>query len=103
MSSSAWRNVPVDITLDSNHTDVNLLGGFSIKESDGTPAVATVNLRKGVENEDNTGDLLMTIELAANESTLVEFVWPIPGDPTYGVFVEDVAGTTSGVLFKRTQ
>ena len=99
--SSAHRNLAVAVALDDNHETVNLLGGYSIRETAGS--TATVNLRKGVAASNNTGALLAVINLAANESVTVEFITPIPADPTYGVYYEDLSGTTAGTLFRRTQ
>lgn len=97
------RLKPVAVSLNTNHTSVKLLGGFSIKESDGTPAVASVNIRKGVLAADNSGTLLFALEFAANESLVVILPVPIEGDPTYGIYVEDLAGTTSGVLLRWSE
>lgn len=83
------------ITANSNHSAVERLMGYSIRENAATPAPATVRLRRASA----TGDILAVLELAANESaTLVfnEFMYS-----EGGVYVEVVAGTIEGVLFYK--
>lgn len=82
-----------DITADTNHTIVSRLAGFSIKEAAGTPAAATVNLRDSAVG----GQILVSLELAGDESAVANFEKLIPVDT--GVYVEVVAGTISGVLY----
>ena len=86
--------IPQDLTADSNHAAVTRYGGFSIRESDGTPAVAAVNFRAGAVG----GQIIGVLELAANESA--SFGLPGMVSTPDGVYVEVVAGTVSGVLFQ---
>ncbi len=81
------------ITPNANHADVTALKGFSIKEAAGTPAAATVTLRKATIS----GDILAEIELAADSSPMISFGDSLasPG----GVYVQVVTGTISGVLW----
>ncbi len=88
-------SVPVDITADSNHTAVTQFSGFSVRESDGTPAVAAVNFRHGAVG----GQILWVLELAANESAGIELGGAMQTPD--GVYVEEVAGTVSGVLLNQ--
>lgn len=92
---SLARFDPVDITPDSNHDNVTSFYGWSIRESAGTPAVATVNFRHGAVG----GQILAVLELAASESATVAFgsFTPTPD----GVYVEEVAGTVSGVIYAQ--
>lgn len=83
----------IDLTPDSNHPTVRRLAGFSIKEDAGTPAAATVNLRDSTVS----GQILVALELAGDESAVGQFSKPIPVED--GVYVEVVAGTISGVLY----
>lgn len=74
------------------------LMGYSAKESAGSPAVATFNIRDSLVG--STGDILIYGELAANGSETVWF-----GDS--GIFIENgisidhVAGTLSITLFYK--
>lgn len=69
------------------------LAGYSIRESAGTAAVATVILRNGTTATDPIAAL---IELAANQSTTATLpAVDCPG----GVFVDRVAGETELVLY----
>lgn len=85
----------ITITADSNHTQIQRFSGFSIRESDGTPAAAAVNIRDSAVG----GDILAVLELAANESATINLDDAIPVDT--GVYVEVVSGTISGVLYGR--
>jgi len=84
---------PVDLTGDANHTDVVHYGGFSVRESAGTPAVAAVNFRHGSVS----GQIVGVLELAANESADRS----LPGiiQTPAGVYVQVVTGEISGVLY----
>lgn len=84
---------PQTITGGANHSGVTRFAGFSIREAAGTPAAATVNFRSATVG----GQILATVELAANESAMVFFPGPIVASG--GVYVEQAAGTISGVLY----
>lgn len=82
----------VDVQL---YTGSGYLYGYSLRESAGTPAVATAFLRDGTGATD---PVLVVLELAANG---VETQWfgpqgiPING----GVYLDRVAGEVEGVLY----
>jgi len=83
-----------DLTGDSNHDTLTRFGGFSVRESDGTPAVAAANFRHGGVG----GQILAVLELAANESA--SFALPGMQSTPDGVYVEVVSGTISGVIYQ---
>jgi len=69
------------------------LVGYSIRESSGTPAVATVLLRNGTSA---AGPVVAIIELVANASASAT----LPAiDCPAGVFVDRAAGETELVLY----
>lgn len=74
-------------------TGVAGLEGFSIRESAGTPAVATVVLRNGTSNSDPA---VAFINLAAGETITVKM--PEIDCPD-GIYVDRVAGTTELALY----
>ncbi len=86
--------VPSTLTPDTNHTNVTRFGGFSVRESAGTPAVAAVNLRHGAVG----GQIIVVLELAANESA--SYVFPGMVSTPDGLYFEAVAGTVSGVAYQ---
>lgn len=86
--------VPTSISADSNHSGVTQLKGLSIRESAGSPAVATIRLRKASVS----GQILMVLELAENESATLILDSPIPSED--GVYVQVVAGTVEGVIYQ---
>lgn len=71
-----------------------ILRGFSIRESAGTPAVATVILRDGTAATD---PIVAVIELAANGSVTEYFDDGI--SISTGVYVDRVAGETEGAVY----
>jgi hypothetical protein len=83
----------VDVTADSNHATVTKFGGFSVRESAGTPAAAAVNFRHGVVG----GQIFAVLELAANESASISLGGAFQAPD--GVYVQVVSGTVSGVLW----
>lgn len=88
------RAVPV--TADANHVSASRLAGWSFRESAGTPAAATVRLRKAAVD----GDIVAVIELAANGAATAVFA----DDEVScegGCYVEAVSGTVEGVLYAR--
>lgn len=85
--------IPVNITADTNHSEVERLQGFSVHESAGTPAAAEVVLRKASVS----GAILFYIDLNANESA--SLVFPRGISTEGGTYVEVVSGTITGVLF----
>jgi len=84
------------ITGGANHPGVTRLAGFTIRESAGTAAVATVKLRK----ETAGGLTLEMIELVANGSLTVTYGQGNWKEASGGVWVEVVAGTVEGTLFQ---
>ena len=87
--------IAVDITGDSNHTQVTRFAGFSVRESAGSPAAAAVNFRDSAVG----GQILAVLELGADESASFNLDDVLPVDT--GVYVEVVSGTISGVLYGR--
>lgn len=85
-----------DVTANMNDTNVTRFAGFSVRESDGTPAVAAANFRHGSVS----GQILAVLELAANESATIAL--PMADTPD-GVYFEVVAGTISGVAYSYRQ
>lgn len=81
------------ITANTNHSDVQRFRGVSIRESAASAAAAQVNLRKGAVG----GQLLMVIELAANESATLVLEDRVPSEG--GVYVQVVSGTVEGVIY----
>lgn len=81
------------ITPDSNHTAVENFAGFNLREDNS--AAATINFRE----VDGSGQVLLTVNLAADES--VAFVSPENIQVEGGVYVEEVAGSVTGVLYER--
>jgi hypothetical protein len=88
-------NKVIAITSDTLHGAADKWTGFSIRESAGTPAVATVNFRQGSVS----GTILGTAELAATESASLYLETPIAAQD--GVYVQVVTGTITGSLFYR--
>ena len=81
------------ITPDSNHSAVEKLKGFSIQEDAG--AAASVILKKAASG----GDAIWYLNLAADETASIVF-----GEDEYlsaegGVYVDEVSGSVTGVLF----
>lgn len=97
MNEHGHRNVPVDVTANTAHGSVDMLGGWSLRESAAVAIAATVRLRVGSA----AGQILAVIELAANGSDRVEFLHPVDVPGGSGVYVEVVAGTVDGVLWHR--
>lgn len=84
----------VELTSDSNHADVDMWRGFSIRESAGSPAAATVLFKKASSG----GELVGVLELQANESaTLIISKRKINVEG--GLYVDVTSGTISGVLY----
>lgn len=71
-----------------------ILYGWSVGESDGTPAVASFLIRNG----SGAGDIVAVVELAANGSSTEWF-----GDQGIrvpdGIFIDIVAGTVQGAIY----
>lgn len=82
-----------NITANTTHATAERFRGFSVRESAGAAAVATVNFRSGSVS----GQILWTLELAADESAGI--VLPDQLLTSGGVYVQVVAGTITGVLF----
>jgi len=75
------------------HTGAATLVGLTVRESAGTPAVASLVLRDGTTATD---PIVAVVELAANESKAV----PLPAvNIATGIFVDREAGTTELVLY----
>lgn len=83
--------VPQTVTVNSNHSGVTRLQGYSFEEDSG--AAAQVELRK----LDATGQIIAFINFAANESVTV--VWPQAISSEGGVYVKEVSGSVAGVLY----
>ncbi len=85
-------SVPIAVTVDTNHTAVPRLAGFSFYEDAG--AAAYVRLRR----ESVTGDIIAHIMFAADESATLSYG---KGAEVYcgsGCYVEEVSGSVTGVL-----
>jgi len=76
--------------LDLTARGKSQLYGILVRESATTPAAATVLVRNGGA----TGDVVVPVELAANESKAIVFPHPVrfPG----GVYVDVAAGEVEG-------
>lgn len=84
---------PYDITEDSNHSEVDDFGGFSIRETGGAASV-TVTFRKAAVG----GTIFMEVNLAASESATLVLDKYIPAEG--GTYVQTTGtGTITGVLF----
>lgn len=86
----------VSVTAAANHATAARLAGWSIREAAGTPAAATVRLRKAAVG----GDIVAVIRLAASGAETVVFSDDFLSCEG-GCFVEVVAGTVEGVLYAR--
>ena len=76
------------------------LMGWAARESDGTPAVATANIKHGATGAGGT--VMVPIELAANESKS-EWYGPQGLDcAENGLSIDHVAGTLDVILFYLT-
>ena len=81
------------ITVDTNHTAVQRLAGFSIHED--SSAAAEVKLRIGAVG----GDIIWFLALAADESASIIFPKAVFVSAAGGTYVEEVAGSVEGTLF----
>ena len=84
---------PQTITVDSNHTGVTRLCGFSIQED--SSAAAVVEIRKGAIG----GQVLFYLNLAADESATLVF----PGAYITcedGCYIKEVSGSVAGTLYQ---
>jgi len=72
--------------------------GFSCKESDGTPAVATFRILRG---DIATGTVLDTVELAANESAR-EWYGPEGFNSPEGISIDWIVGTVDVHIRHKT-
>ena len=85
-------SLPIDITGGgANHSSVEQWDGFSVKED--ASAAASIEFRKAVVG----GQVLWYLELAADESASIMFPKSISAEG--GVYVKEVAGSITGVLF----
>ncbi len=82
------------ITGSANHATAVAFKGFSIRENAGTPAVATVEFRRGPLVG---GDLLVTHELSADGSGTI--VFGAYHDTPDGVYVNILTGSIEGTLY----
>lgn len=82
---------PYDITPDANHAGVDRLSGFSIEEDSGSAAV--IQLRKATVS----GQVIVYLRLAAGQSANIQYPDPIAAEG--GVFVKEVSGSVTGVLY----
>ena len=81
----------LDITVNSNHAAIDVLEGFSIQED--AAAAAVVELRKAVVG----GQVIVYLNLAASETATIQFPKGIPCEG--GVYVKEVSGSVTGVLY----
>jgi len=84
-------NRPQTITPNANHSAVETLKGFSIAEDAG--AAATLRLRKAAVG----GQIVAYLNLTAGQSANLEYVTGVSYEG--GVYVEEVTGSVSGVLY----
>jgi len=75
------------------------LVGWSARESDGTPAVATFRIMNGITVVEGT--LLVPVELSANESAR-EWYGPEGIDASGGITIDHIAGTIDIVIYHKT-
>lgn len=85
---------PINITPNSNHADVERLGGFSFYED--ASAAALIILRKGSVS----GQIIATIPLAADQGATIQFDNPIACEG--GVYVQESSGSITGVLYSAS-
>lgn len=88
---------PVEIALNTLVAADSLVGW----NLSGGVAAATVNLRYKKAEEadpDNSGDLIATISVGANETDTIVFGGRMIS-ALGGIYVEDIAGTMAGALF----
>lgn len=81
------------LTANSNHTGITRLAGLSVRENASTAAAAAINLRHG----SSTGQILLVVELAADESGTIELNREIR-TPS-GVYLEVVSGTVQAIAY----
>jgi len=85
--------LPQLITVNSNHTAVERLAGFTIHED--SAAVAEVKLRIAT----SSGTIIWHLALAADESASIVFPKAVFISAAGGVYVEEVGGSVEGALF----
>ena len=73
--------------------------GWSCKESDGSPAAASFNIKNSATGA--AGSLLVPVELTANESA-GDWYGPDGIDAQDGLSIDHVAGTFHVVLYHKT-
>ncbi len=83
--------IPTDLTVNSNHSGVTNLIGFSIKEDAGD--VATIALRK----LNVSGQVICYVNFAAAQSAMIFFPKSVSSEG--GVYVQEITGSVTGVLF----
>ena len=81
------------ITVDTNHTAVERLAGFTIHED--SSAAAEVKIRA----LSSSGQILWHLALAADESASIVFPKAVFISAAGGTYVEETAGSVEGVLF----
>lgn len=84
-------SVPKDITPGANHATVVQFDGFSIQED--ASAAAVIEFRKAVVG----GQVIAYLNLAADETATIVFPKSISAEG--GVYVKEVSGSVTGVLF----
>lgn len=85
----------VAITPNSNHTGIEHLSGFTVRESAAIAAAATFRIR----HASVSGLILETVELPANGSLTVSYGAGAWKESSGGAYVEVVAGQFEGTLF----
>ena len=83
--------IPTTVTPDSNHSGVDRLLGFCINEDSG--AVAQFRLRKASAS----GQIIVDLYLTANGNAMIFFPKAVSSEG--GVYVQEVSGSVSGVLY----
>ena len=84
---------PNTITVDSNHTAVTRLCGFSIQED--SSAAAVIEIRKGAIG----GQVLFYLNLAADESATLLFPQDFISCED-GVYIKEVSGSVAGIIYQ---
>ena len=81
------------VTVDSNHSAVERLLGFSFAETAG--AAAKVELRAGSAS----GTVVAYLNLVANETATLVLPKPVFIETPGGCYVKQASGSVSGVLY----
>lgn len=85
--------LPQTITVNTNHTAVQRLAGFTIHED--SSAAAEVKIRA----LSASGQIIWHLALAADESASIIFPKAVFVSAAGGTYVEEVSGSVEGTLF----